>query len=185
MKPIIFCIVGESGSGKTMIAGAIERYTGIEMIQSYTDRPKRYPNETGHTFLSKEEFDKLNPDDFIAYTQWGEYRYCCLTSDVADVNLYVIDEFGLQMLREKYSDKYHIVAIRLVRDRYDRIASVGLERVERDRGKFTLPYESYDKVAYNYSDDKRNVLYEVWSFIRETLQKRLEFAIGMESELKD
>ena len=55
-KPLIICIVGESGSGKTTIAEYIEREHGIKMMESYTDRPMRYPGETGHTFVTKEEF---------------------------------------------------------------------------------------------------------------------------------
>jgi len=53
-KPLIICIVGESGSGKTTIAEYIEREHGIKMMESYTDRPMRYPGETGHTFVTKE-----------------------------------------------------------------------------------------------------------------------------------
>ena len=65
----IYLIVGRSGSGKTTIAEELERKYGLKSIQSYTTRPKRSDNETGHIFVSDEEFDKLT--DMVAYTLAG------------------------------------------------------------------------------------------------------------------
>ena len=60
----------------------------------------RYPGETGHTFVTKEEFDTFSHDDMIAYTEFGGHRYCCLKKDVLDFNTYVIDERGLIYLMQ-------------------------------------------------------------------------------------
>lgn len=192
MKPIIFCIVGESGSGKTMVAEALEKYADIPLIQSYTDRPKRTPTENGHTFLSKEEFDLLKEEDMIARTEWSGYRYCCLTSDVKPVNAYIIDCRGLEMLKEKYSEKYCIVSILIKRNKNQRIKSVGRDRVDRDEGKFYLPDEYYDKVIYNDTEKKLNIIFGVWSFVREFLltpeylsEKEYSYCIGTENELSE
>ena len=141
-KPLIICIVGESGSGKTTIAEYIEREHGIKMMESYTDRPMRYPGETGHTFVTKEEFDSFSHDDMIAYTEFGGYRYCCLKKDVLDFNTYVIDERGLIYLTENFSEMYDIKCIRVYADLSTRIKRVGKERVERDEGMFTLHKDS-------------------------------------------
>ena len=54
----LLVIVGESGCGKTSIAERLQQY-GLKLIQSYTTRPKRKPLETGHTFVTKEDFDKI------------------------------------------------------------------------------------------------------------------------------
>ena len=59
MKDKIICIVGRSGSGKTTAAEYLEELYGLKSIQSYTTRPKRKPNETGHTFVTEDEFDKI------------------------------------------------------------------------------------------------------------------------------
>ncbi len=141
-KPLIICIVGESGSGKTTIAEYIEREHGIKMMESYTDRPMRYPGETGHTFVTKEEFDSFSHDDMIAYTEFGGHRYCCLKKDVMDLNTYVIDERGLIYLMQNFGEVYDIKCIRVYADLPTRIKRVGKERVERDEGMFTIHRDS-------------------------------------------
>ena len=52
----IYLIVGKSGSGKTTLVEALKKY-GYTSIESYTTRPKRFEGETGHTFITEEEFD--------------------------------------------------------------------------------------------------------------------------------
>lgn len=146
-KPLIICIVGESGSGKTTIAEYIEREHGIKMMESYTDRPMRYPGETGHTFVTKEEFDTFSHDDMIAYTEFGGHRYCCLKKDVLDFNTYVIDERGLIYLRENFEDEYDIVCIRVYSSLQNRLKRVGEERVKRDVSMFNLKWYDY---RFNY-----------------------------------
>lgn len=143
-KPVILCIVGESGSGKTTMAEYIETNFGVPSIESYTTRPKRSPNETGHTFITDGEFNQFDRKDMIAFTEFGGYRYCCLKEDVGQENVYVIDEAGLRYLRDNFSDIYDIKSIRLTCGKSERIERVGQERVERDKGKFTMPYRLFD-----------------------------------------
>ena len=160
-KPLIICIVGESGSGKTTIAEYIEREHGIKMMESYTDRPMRYPGETGHTFVTKEEFDSFSHDDMIAYTEFGGHRYCCLKKDVLDFNTYVIDERGLIYLIQNFGEVYNIKCIRVYADLSTRIKRVGKERVERDKGMFTIHKDSElftcrinNNLSLNYLQDE-------------------------------
>ena len=63
-----YLIVGQSGSGKTTIVNTLEEKYGLKSIQSYTTRPKRSENETGHTFISDEEYDKL--ENIVACTDY-------------------------------------------------------------------------------------------------------------------
>lgn len=151
-KPVIICIIGESLSGKTTLADWIERQYGIKMIQSYTDRPRRSEDEDGHTFLTSEEFDLLREEDMIAHTKYGDYRYCCLKSDVQDENTYVIDEDGYLMLLSKHRNVYDIKSIRLKCDERVRVmrgtpTKDTIKRIERDKGRFTLPDIFYDAVV--------------------------------------
>ena len=53
----IYLIVGKSGSGKTTLVNELRKY-GYTSVESYTTRPKRFKNETGHTFITEEEFDR-------------------------------------------------------------------------------------------------------------------------------
>jgi guanylate kinase len=152
-KPTIICLVGESGSGKTTIGDYIEQEYGIQMIQSYTDRPKRYPTETGHTFITPEVFDTLRHDDMIAYTTFGEYRYCCLKKDVQDRNVYVVDENGYDYLTEHFGDDYRIIGVRVERPMRLRRQYVSEERLDRDVGMFTKPVTEYRYSIWNNYED--------------------------------
>ncbi len=152
-RPIIIAIVGESGTGKTTFAEYLQTYFGIRMIQSYTDRPKRFKGEKGHTFLTPKQFDRLRQEDMIAYTNWNGKRYCCLKKDVRDVNSYVIDEAGLRMLYENYNYKYDIWSVRLKRPYKFRKEVVGQERLDRDKDKFIFTDDYYDFVFNNVTNE--------------------------------
>ena len=168
MKPSIICIIGESGCGKTHWAEYVELEYGIKMIQSYTDRAKRTPDENGHTFVTPEQFDAFQKEDMIAFTEFGTKRYCCLKKDVCDINTYVIDENGFIYLSDVFADSYNIVSIRLVCDYKERLLRAGKERVDRDQDAFNLPMEFFDfciDTSYPKSDVKR--------FIDMSIQKLL------------
>lgn len=143
-KPIIICIIGESGSGKSTLAEYIELQFGANLIQSYTTRARRTPAENGHTFISDEEFDKFDKEDMLAFTEFGGHRYCCLKSDVKDDNLYVLDEFGYQYLKDNFSDDYEVHSIRVLCGATEREKRVGKQRVDRDKGKFNMRVNEFD-----------------------------------------
>ena len=170
-KPIILCIVAESGVGKSMVSDYIADIYGWQLIESRTTRPPRFDGETGHTFVTDEEFDTYKVVDMIAFTVFGESRYCCLHKDVHDRSLYVIDEFGLQYLKENFSDTYHIISLRLHRDKQRRIEAAGEERVARDEGKFTMSDTEFDYICVNPTDSKQYVLHFVDGVIHDILDK--------------
>ena len=154
MRKTIICLVGCSGSGKTYIAEYLEREHGVRMIQSRTTRPRRYPDENGHEFVSHEEFDTYPEEDMLAFTTFGGERYCCLIKDVTDdVMTYVIDERGLLYLKEHFSKEFNIFAIRIFAGEHERITRVGKERVDRDKGMFTLDTDHFDSFFYNEYDN--------------------------------
>jgi len=152
MKTKIICIVGPSGSGKTHMANHLEEEYGIKMIESRTTRPPRHEGEKGHTFVSDAEFDSYKDEWMIAYTKFGDYRYCCLHTDVTGpVMSYVIDEYGLKYLCEHFGDIYHIFSVRVFVDYEKRRSLVGEERVLRDDGKFTMGEDEFDFFIDNSS----------------------------------
>ena len=118
MTNTLLLFVGKSGSGKTTIANLLD----FPQLQSYTTRPKRYKDETGHTFISNEEFDKL--ENIIAYTEYNNYRYCATKQQIDEASIYVIDVPGVETLLEKYETDRQILVLYFdtsVKTRIDRM----------------------------------------------------------------
>ena len=118
----IYLIVGCSGSGKTAITEKLEELYNLKSIQSYTTRPPRYNGETGHTFISNKEFDKLT--DICAYTEFAGNRYCATAEQVENNDLYVIDPNGVDYFIKSYKGKKTPKIIFIDSDlttRYDRM----------------------------------------------------------------
>ena len=105
----IFCLMGKSGSGKTTIADKLFDKYGYTQIASYTTRPPRTENDTDHIFISKEEYDALT--DKVAYTCFQNNYYCATKEQVDNANLYVIDPFGVEQLKQLYDGEKQIVSI--------------------------------------------------------------------------
>lgn len=152
-KPTIVCVVGPSGSGKTTMARFIEKILGIPMLVSYTTRPMRGNEEEGvdHHFVTLS--DMPPKDQMLAYTCFGTYHYWMPFSEIPydgiGICTYVIDEKGLKMLQEKYSEEFDIISILIKRDKQILERQVGSERVQRDLERITIPEEEYNAVIEN------------------------------------
>lgn len=173
-KPCIICLVGESGAGKSLAAEYLESMYDINLIQSYTDRDKRYPSESGHTFLSQLEFDRIMEDgELLCCTEYGEEskrkdRYFCLTEDLSHMNLYVITEDGFEELRDRWKNHYDIYSIRIHRPLYDRVCDVGEDRVKRDEGRFSLLDSEFDYIINNDVNEKEYLYKQLDLFLSTT-----------------
>lgn len=81
-------LIGKSGTGKTTEA----ELSGLPCVQSYTTRPKRFPDESGHIFVTPSEFPLAS--DMVAYTRFAGYEYCATHDQIEHNALYVIDPDG-------------------------------------------------------------------------------------------
>lgn len=99
-KHKIVLLVGRSGSGKTAIANYLKDTYGWKAVDSYTTRPKRVPWETGHTFVSDDEFDTLT--DMVAYTEFDGHRYCATAEQVDNADIYIVDLAGVKTMKGSY-----------------------------------------------------------------------------------
>jgi len=160
-KKIIIAITGKSGSGKTTLCNHVYSKLGIRQIESLTDRAKRTPDEVGHTFMSKEDFDKITREEMIAFTDgFGTSRYCCRHRDVVDdVMSYVLSEDGLENINKNHSELYDVVSVRIKRDIESRLSDVGAERVGRDKDNFYLDDSYFDIVISEYENTSLEVLF--------------------------
>lgn len=109
MNKPLYLFVGKSASGKTTVAELLESKYNYKTLQSYTTRPKRHENETGHTFISEEEFNNL--ENIIAYTEYNGYKYCATKEQIDDVSIYVIDVPGVETLLQKYKTERPIAVV--------------------------------------------------------------------------
>jgi len=107
-KPLLL-IVGSSGSGKTTLVETLEQKYGLKTVQSYTTRQPRYENETGHTFISENEYDKLT--NKVAHTFYNGHRYCTTKEQLDQVDTYVVDVNGVITCKNNYHNKKLIVIV--------------------------------------------------------------------------
>ncbi|NLM35345.1 MAG: guanylate kinase [Clostridiales bacterium] len=100
----IIGLIGKSGSGKTTLLQHF-REKGFNVIESYTDRPKRFENETGHVFISKDDIEKYK-DEMIAYTFFDNHHYFATRSQYRGkgISFYTIDPVGVIELERLVTD---------------------------------------------------------------------------------
>lgn len=152
MYNTLFLFCGKSGSGKTTIANILEDKFGYKQLKSYTTRPPRYENEPGHTFITEEEFDKLQ--NIVAYTEYNGYRYCATKEQIDEVSIYVIDVPGIETLLEKYNTDRHIEVIY-----FDTMVKTRIERmVDRGDSDTAIVGRLHTDEAFNWKDKLEQVI---------------------------
>lgn len=110
----IVLLVGASGSGKTTLANSLNNLFGWKSINSYTTRCKRHPDETGHIFVTDNEFDQiLLKEGAVAYTEYASSRYCATPQQVEDAQIYVIDIPGVEYFKSHYKGNKKVITVLL------------------------------------------------------------------------
>ena len=161
-KPL-FLFVGPSGSGKTTIVEELAKKYNYPTVESFTTRPRRYENETGHIFISEEDFDNLN--NIVAYTKYNNYRYCTTQEQLDLVLTYVVDIPGVETLLQNYKSDRTVIVFYFdstVKTRIDRMRSRNdddvaiLNRLYNDEA-FDW-YDKLDKIIWHYQHiENKNV----------------------------
>ena len=99
----LYLIVGRSGSGKTYLAEKLADYFNAKILESYTTRAKREPNETGHTFATKDDYLKAKElGTVVAETLFSDNYYWAEAHQIEECHLYVIDPKGVEDVLDAY-----------------------------------------------------------------------------------
>lgn len=152
MKQKIIAIVGDSGTGKSTLAAYIERELGIRQLVSHTTRPMREGehNGVGHYFVTEDEMPPRSR--MLAYTYFGGNHYWVDLRELRNdpIVTYVIDEKGLMMLLEEYSDAFDIIPVLIRRDPALRLADgIPADRIQRDRCRVHIEDAQYAHIFDN------------------------------------
>lgn len=170
----IYLIVAPSGAGKTTLVEMLEK-TGFTSIQSYTTRPKRHKNETGHIFITDDEFNEIeNSFQIVAFTNYNGYRYCATQEQVENNTLYVIDPSGIDFFKHHYKGNKSIRTIYLktsifkrihrMYKRGDKITQI-INRLFNDRKEFKDIKQNTDFIINNNKDINK-AYYELLGIMR-------------------
>lgn len=162
----LYCIVGRSGTGKTTLAEELERLYGYTSISSYTTRPQRYDGETGHIFVTPNEFKALG--EMSAYTLYNGFEYGATPVQIDENDLYVIDVPGVKSLKERYHGKKGIVVFGLLADE-----AVVRERMKKRGDSNEKITERLNRDVKAFKDVNRisDYLFDVKDVSPETLAK--------------
>ena len=127
-KPLfLFC--GRSASGKTTVANMLAEKYGYIQVESYTTRSPRFDGETGHIFISEEEFHNIG--DLAAYTYYNGNHYGTTFEQLDESDIYVIDVPGIESLLEKLNNERQIIIMYFKTSTYNRIIRM-LDRGDND-----------------------------------------------------
>lgn len=107
---MLFCIIGPSGSGKSTVVNELIK-KGHKAPDSYTTRPKRYLDEGGHTYITQQEYDAL--ENKVAYTHFNGYDYCVTKEMLDGCDLYVVDPYGVESLKENGYTEFKVIGLEL------------------------------------------------------------------------
>lgn len=147
LKKVCFCIVGKSGTGKSYIAKKLTEDYEFVQVDSYTTRPPRKGETSGHIFISEEVANKWLKDDIVAYGIYGGYQYFATREQIDNSDVYVVDKQGLEGLADTYvdNDNQRLIMVIYIKTKFITrmvrlIKSEGLirgaKRALRDIGKF-------------------------------------------------
>lgn len=174
----LYIICGMSGVGKTTLINELCRRNRLTSLRSYTTRPQRSYLDTGHFFVTENEFD-LIPDKILDFS-FSHFRYCITNEQLnsADILGLPPNAFKDLLLNKQYiHKKIHLLYITVSEDiRYKRMLQRNddnawiLQRMADEKPYF-IDIEKYaDKIIFNYNLEES--LKEIETYIRNATTNR-------------
>lgn len=101
----LYLVVGRSGSGKTELTNALAEHFGAKIVQSYTTREKREPNETGHIFAKQIDYFKAKAKNLVvAETIFSGNYYWAQSDQIEECDFYVVDPKGVADVKKAFDN---------------------------------------------------------------------------------
>ena len=139
---VLILIVGESGTGKTSLANYLHKHYGLRLLPSYTTRPKRSNSDTDHTYVTDEEYKKLQ--NIVAENNYNGYMYCATEEQCDNADVYVVDITGMKKLKQLYKTK-RVVSVYLKTSENTRIQRM---KFRGDTDEMIMERLKYDRIEF-------------------------------------
>ena len=200
-------IIGRTATGKDRLANELKG-RGMTLLKSYTTRPKRSADEDTHTFITNEEYEKMDKDTIAAYTEINGNKYFATKADVLNCDVYIIDVNGLRQISESMPDT-PVIVVHMTANKEERkkrfIKRSGLdenkalkeyeERTESENAQFSefekiLADNELSKIGNNFTvitvrnNFLPSVIVEVADFITNSIRQHSEI-IGLVDKASD
>lgn len=100
-------LTGKSATGKDTIADSLYKFHGYRRAKSYTTRPKRTPDETGHHFV-----DSVDGYEPVAGVKIQGYDYFLTKEEIENSNVIIVEPTGIKAVCEAVPDEaFYLVYI--------------------------------------------------------------------------
>ena len=162
-----YVIVGPSGSGKTTLAKRFSQCTGFRVARSVTTRPKRFSDEDGYEFVTRERFEEMRPG-LTAVTEFNGNFYGLSESEVYKSDIFVCDPVGALTLRATEDREAVIILLKLSKETLQkRLVNRGdKDRLDEELSQFS-PELLHPDVVLNAEKPENEVLMNMlWGISR-------------------
>ena len=109
---VLLCVMAESAAGKDTLVNKLCEKTNYRQLISYSTRPRRVNEGDTHIFVTEEDYQEmLKANQVAAYTEINGYKYWSTIDQLYLMDIYVIDPFGVETLKELNLTNLKIVTI--------------------------------------------------------------------------
>ena len=109
---VLLCVLGRTASGKDSLVAKLCERTGLKQLISYATRERRVNEGDTHIFITDADYQQMQDEGQIAaFTQIGQYKYCCTIQQLYETDVYVIDYQGLKHLRELNLPNLRLISV--------------------------------------------------------------------------